>query len=261
MPMWSAKERTRTMTDAITETETGPAPLRIAAVGDLHVKEDQSAPIHELFADASKNADILVLAGDLTDHGHIREAEILAEELRTCSIPVVGVLGNHDYENDHAQEIKDILRRGGMRVLDGDSFELRGVGFVGVKGFAGGFGRRMLGPFGEPAIKAFVQESVNESLRLEHALHAMTSERIVVILHYSPVEGTLEGEVREIWPFLGSTRLAETIDRCKSKVKAVFHGHAHHGIYQAKTMIGIPVYNVAMPVEKPDGKSYGLITV
>lgn len=235
--------------------------LRIAAVADIHVKEGQTAPMRELFQEASREADVLVLAGDLTDHGRIREAEILAEDLRFCTIPVVGVLGNHDYEAGHADEIKEILRKGGMQVLDGDTFEVDGVGFVGVKGFGGGFGRRMLGSFGEPAIKAFVTESVNEAMSLENAAHTLNTDRIVVVLHYSPIEGTLEGEPREIWPFLGSTRLVETIDRFKAKVKAVFHGHAHYGTYQAQTLAGIPVFNVAMPVEKPGGKAYGLTTV
>lgn len=236
--------------------------MRVAAVGDLHMKEDQTQPLRELFADACRHADILVLCGDLTDHGRIKEAELLADQLRTCSIPVVGVLGNHDYDAGHHEEVISILRKsGGMHVLDGDTFELNGVGFVGVKGFGGGYGKRMLGSFGEPAIKAFVAESVNESMRLENALHSLTTDRIVVALHYSPIEGTLKGEFFEIWPFLGSTRLAETIDRFKSKVKAVFHGHAHHGIYQAETMVGVPVYNVAWPVFKPTGKPYGLVTV
>lgn len=245
----------------MTEETTNPPVLRIAAVGDTHVKEDQSTPLRELFTEASREADILVLAGDLTDHGRVREAEILADELRACSIPVVGVMGNHDYDTDQSDEIQAILRRAGMHLLDGDTFELNGVGFVGVKGFGGGFGRRMLGSFGEPAIKAFVAESVSEAMRLENALHTLTTDRIVVALHYSPIEGTLAGEPLEIWPFLGSTRLAETIDRFKSKVKAVFHGHAHHGTYQAQTMLGVPVYNVSMPLEKPSGKPYGLITV
>jgi uncharacterized protein len=243
----------------MTEPEASPEKIRIAAVGDLHVKDDQSVSMREIFADASRNADILVLAGDLTEHGRPREAEILAEELRSCSIPVIGVLGNHDVESGHADEIKSVLHRGGMHVLDGDIYELHGVGFVGVKGFGGGFGRRMLGAFGEPAIKAFVNESVNEALRLESAMHAMKNDRIVVVLHYSPISGTLEGEPPEIWPFLGSTRLADTIDRFE--VKAVLHGHAHYGTYQANTLTGIPVYNVSMPVAKPSGKAYGLIIV
>lgn len=244
-----------------TETETGSGSLRIAAVADIHVKEDQSAPMRDLFMDAARNADVLVLAGDLTDHGRLREAEILAEDLRYCPIPVVGVLGNHDYDAGQAQEVKDTLRRAGMHILDGDTFEVDGVGFVGVKGFGGGFGRRMLGAFGEPAIKAFVAESVNEAMLLENGAHTLSTDRIVVVMHYSPIEGTLVGEPPEIWPFLGSTRLVETIDRFKAKVKAVFHGHAHHGTYQAQTLAGIPVFNVAAPVEKPTGKAYGLVSV
>lgn len=233
--------------------------LRVAAIGDIHVKEDQISPLRDLFADISRNADALVLAGDLTDHGRVREAEILAEELRFCNVPVIGVLGNHDYESDHANEVKEILRKAGMHLLDGDAYELNNVGFVGVKGFAGGFGRRMLGAFGEPALKAFVAESVKEAMHLENALHTLNTDRIVVVLHYSPVSGTLEGEPQEIWPYLGSSRLAETIDRFN--VSVVFHGHAHHGTYKSQTLTGIPVYNVAMPMEKPTGKPYGLVTV
>ncbi len=246
-----------------TMSEPGPSPgngvLRIAAVGDLHVREDQSVPIREIFADASRHADILLLAGDLTDHGRVREAEILADELRSCSIPVVGVLGNHDYESERPDEIKDVLHRAGMQVLDGDTFELKNVGFAGVKGFGGGFGRRMLGPFGEPAIKAFVNEGVKEALLLENALHSLTTERLVVLMHYSPISATLVGEPQEIWPYMGSTRLADAIDRFN--VSAVFHGHAHYGTHHAATLAGIPVYNVAMPVKKPSGKPYALITV
>ena len=240
-------------------TESDSSTLRIAAVGDIHMKDEPVTSIRELFSESCRIADVLVLAGDLTDHGRLQEAEMLAEELRFCTIPVIGVMGNHDYENEHAPEIKAILRKAGMHLLDGDTFELNGVGFVGVKGFAGGFGRRMLGAFGEPAIKAFVAESVNEAMHLENALHTLNNDRIVVVLHYSPVAGTLEGEPLEIWPFLGSSRLAETIDRFN--ISAVIHGHAHHGAYQAHTPAGTPVYNVAIPVNKPSGKAYGLITV
>jgi uncharacterized protein len=255
LPMSGVRETGETMTESSEPSSV----LRVAAVGDIHVKEDQVGPLRELFAEASRHADALVLAGDLTDHGRVREAEILAEELRFCNVPVIGVLGNHDYETGHADDIKDILRKAGMHLLDGDTFELNGVGFVGVKGFAGGFGRRMLGAFGEPAIKAFVGESVNEAMLLENALHTLTTERIVVVLHYSPVSGTLEGEPEEIWPFLGSSRLAETIDRFN--VSFVVHGHAHHGTYKSQTLTGIPVYNVALPMEKPSGKPFGLITI
>lgn len=243
------------------ETEIAMETMRIAAIGDTHVKDEPTTSLRELFTEASRNADVLVLAGDLTDHGRIKEAEALAAEIRSCNIPVIGVLGNHDFDAGQSEEVQSILTKAGMHVLDGETFEHNGVGFVGVKGFGGGFGRRMLGAFGEPAIKAFVTESVNEAMRLENAMHTLTTDRIVVVLHYSPIEGTLDGEPKEIWPFLGSTRLVETIDRFKAKVKAVFHGHAHHGTYQANTLAGIPVFNVAMPVEKPTGKAYGLVTI
>ncbi len=236
-----------------------PETLRIAAIGDIHVKEDQTNPMRDIFAEATRHADVLVLAGDLTDHGRIREAEILAEDIRSCTIPVVGVLGNHDYESGHAEQVIDILKRSGMHILDGDTYELNGVGFAGSKGFAGGFGRRMLGAFGEPAIKAFVSESVNEAMHLENAMHTLTTDRIVVVLHYSPITGTLDGEPLEIWPFLGSSRLAETIDRFP--VSAVFHGHAHNGSYHAKTLAGVPVYNVALPLKKPSEKPFAIVTV
>jgi uncharacterized protein len=233
--------------------------LKIAAVGDLHVKSDSSGAHRELLGEISREADILVLAGDLTDLGMVREAEVLAEELRACSIPAVAVLGNHDYESGAVDEISAIIRQAGVHLLDGQSVEIDGVGFVGVKGFVGGFGRRMLGSFGEPAIKAMVAESVSEAMRLENAMRQVRSERSLVVLHYSPIQETVEGEPLEIFPFLGSSRLAETIDRFK--VSAVVHGHAHRGAYEGRTPGGAPVYNVAMHLEKPTGRPYALLEI
>jgi Icc-related predicted phosphoesterase len=233
--------------------------LKVAAIGDLHVKEDQSAPYRELFGEISRAADVLVLTGDLTDLGKPREAEILAEDLRACSIPVVGVLGNHDYECGHEDEIKAIIKGAGVHLLDGSSHEINGVGFVGVKGFAGGFGRRMLGAFGEAAIKTFVGETMNEAMRLENAMRTVRSRRAVVVLHYAPIPETIDGEPLEIFPFLGSSRLAETIDRFT--VSAVVHGHAHRGKYEGRTPAGAPVYNVAYHIEKPSGRPFALLEV
>jgi uncharacterized protein len=232
-------------------------PLRVAAVGDLHVREDMVRPFRDLFAQASDEADILVLAGDLTDFGKVREAEVVAEDIRACSIPMVGVLGNHDCDSGQLDEVSRILRQAGLHLLDGQSYEVGDAAFVGVKGFIGGFGRRMLGAFGEPAIKQFVAESVNEAMRLENAMRLVRHRRVLVVLHYAPVVGTLEGEPLEIFPFLGSSRLAETIDRFK--VSAVVHGHAHRGTYQGATPGGVPVYNVARVVPKPSGRPYALI--
>jgi Icc-related predicted phosphoesterase len=234
-------------------------PMRIAAMGDLHIREDGSASFRELFGEISREADVLVLAGDLTDLGKPKEAELLAQDLKACSIPVVGVLGNHDYECGCQEEVARILRDTGMRLLDGQSTEIDGVGFVGVKGFAGGFGRRMLGSFGEPAIKQFVTESMNETMRLENAMRTVRAKRSMVILHYAPITETIESEPLEIYPFLGSSRLAETIDRFQ--VSAIVHGHAHRGRYEGRTPGGQRVFNVARFIEKPNGKPYGIIEV
>jgi uncharacterized protein len=235
------------------------APLRIAAIGDVHVKEDQQAPLRELIAEVSREAQVLVLCGDLTDLGKPAEAHILAEDLRRCTIPVVAVLGNHDYESGHVEEVRAIVREAGVHLLDGDSCEIGGVGFVGVKGFVGGFGRRMLGSFGEPAIKQFVTETMNEAMRLENAMRRVKTGRAVVVLHYAPIPETVEGEPPEILAFLGCSRLAETIDRFK--VSAVVHGHAHRGVYEGRTPGGAPVYNVARQIEKPSGRPYALLEV
>lgn len=233
--------------------------LTFAAMGDLHVKDDDGTFWRELFAEISHRAEVLVLCGDLTDIGKPREAELLAEHLRVCSIPIVGVLGNHDHESGRAEEIAAILKRGGMHLLDGQSCEIAGVAFVGVKGFVGGFGRRMLASFGEALVKTFVAEAVSEATRLENAMRKVVGERAVVVLHYAPVLDTVEGEPCEILPFLGSSRLAETIDRFK--VNAVVHGHAHRGRYEGRTPGGAPVYNVAFPIAKPTGRPYALIKV
>jgi Icc-related predicted phosphoesterase len=235
------------------------APLRVAAMGDLHVREDNGDSYRDLFGEISRTADVLVLTGDLTDLGKPQEAELLAQDLKACSIPVVGVLGNHDYECGAPEEVARILRDAGMRVLDGQSCEIGGVGFVGVKGFAGGFGRRMLGSFGEPAIKQFVGEAMNETLRLENAMRQVRTKRSVVILHYAPIPDTIESEPLEIYPFLGSSRLGETIDRFK--VSAIVHGHAHRGKYEGRTPGGQPVYNVARHIEKPTGRPYAILEI
>jgi Icc-related predicted phosphoesterase len=233
--------------------------LTFAAIGDLHVNEDRTSFVRELFAEVSTKAELLVLCGDLTDIGKPREAEIMAENMRVCSIPVVGVLGNHDYESGQVEDVKTILKGAGMHLLNGQSYETNGVAFVGVKGFIGGFGRRMLASFGESSVKALVAEAISEAMRLENAMRTVASERAVVVLHYAPVLDTIEGEPPEIFPFLGSSRLSETIDRFK--VSAVVHGHAHHGRYEGRTPGGAPVYNVAGPIAKPTGRPYALIDV
>lgn len=228
-------------------------------MADLHVKEGDTFPYRELFAEIARVADVLVLAGDLTDLGKPAEAQILARDIRGCPIPVVGVLGNHDYESDQTDQVRDILRGSGLKLLDGQTCEIDGVGFTGVKGFGGGFGRHMLGAFGEPAIKQYVAEATGEAMRLENGLRALRTDRILVILHYAPVLDTITGEPHELLPFLGCSRLAETIDRFK--VDAVVHGHAHIGKYEGHTPGGVPVYNVAAYIAKPTGRPFGLIEI
>jgi Icc-related predicted phosphoesterase len=235
--------------------------LRVAAIGDLHVREDDVAPYREMFAEISANADVLLLCGDLTNFGRTGEAEILAEDIKSCSIPVLGVLGNHDYECGQPENVCSILHEAGMIVLDEQAHEIDGVGFAGVKGFLGGFGRGELAPFGEPIVKAFVDEVMHEARKLENQLRTLRTERSVAVLHYSPIEGTIEGEPPAIFQYLGSQRLCEPIDRF-DHVKAVVHGHAHHGTYEGRTPRGIPVYNVAQFVLRPKfGKPYIVLEV
>jgi Icc-related predicted phosphoesterase len=234
--------------------------LRVAAVGDIHVTANPDGKWRDLFAEISGNADVLCLCGDLTNTGGPGEAEALAELLRACSIPVLAVLGNHDHHCERCDEVERCLRAAGVKFLENEVHEIGGVGFAGVKGFPGGFDGRMLDPFGERAIKVFVQEAVDHALRLEHAIKMLDNQRIVVVLHYAPVAATVAGEPEAIFPFLGCSRLAETIDRFDA-VKLVLHGHAHHGAYEGRTRKGIPVFNVAAPVIKPDGKPYAVIEV
>jgi Icc-related predicted phosphoesterase len=221
--------------------------LRIAAVGDLHVSKTAQGRFQTLFGQINESADVLLLCGDFTDYGMPEEARILARDLNTAvKIPVIAVLGNHDFEAGHQTEITQILSDAGVRVLDGEVTEVQGVGFAGVKGFAGGFGRGALGPWGEATIKQFVQTAVDEALKLEAALARLRTQSRVAVLHYSPIRGTVEGEPVEIFPYLGSSRLEEPINRYR--VSAVFHGHAHRGTPEGRTSTGVPVYNVSMPL-------------
>src|SRR3954462_14260983 len=222
-----------------------PRTVRIAAVGDIHLGgKGLEAPLQILFGQVGEHADVLALCGDLTDRGDPEEARLMAKALATESVPSVVVLGNHDYECGKVPEVTRILSDAGVHVLDGDAHEVLGVGFAGVKGFAGGFGRRALGPWGEGLIKQFVREALDEALKLESALGQLRTERGVALLHYSPIAATVVGEPLEIYPYLGSSRLEEPLTRYP--VDVVFHGHAHHGSPEGKTLGDVPVYNVSM---------------
>lgn len=220
--------------------------VRIAALGDMHYSRTATAgSLQPLFAQITESADVLVLCGDLTDYGLAEEARTLTREITSAlKIPCVAVLGNHDYEAGQQDEIRKIVLDAGVIPLDGDTTEIHGIGFAGVKGFAGGFGRRALGPWGEEIIKKFVHECIDEALKLESALARLRNDRLIVALHYAPIQGTVEGEPPEIYPFLGCSRLEEPLTRFP--VSAVFHGHAHHGQPEGRTRTGTPVFNVCM---------------
>jgi Icc-related predicted phosphoesterase len=224
--------------------------VRITATADLHFGRHPVETYGPALAAATADADVLAICGDLTDHGRPDEAEgiakLLTQFVRVPRIPIVAVLGNHDYESGQEAAIRGILGDAGIRVLDGDAIEINGVGFAGVKGFCGGFGARALGSWGEALIKAFVQETVAEALKLETALARLRSVPRVALLHYAPVAATVEGEPLEIYPFLGSSRLEDPLNRYE--VAAVFHGHAHHGQPEGRTTNGAPVFNVSMPL-------------
>lgn len=221
-------------------------PVRVAAVADIHVREGTEREIRDLVLRIGEDADILILAGDLTGRGLSSEAEILADIIHTQRLPVVGVLGNHDYDADQVEDLTRILCAAGMHLLGNEPEEIMGVGFAGTKGFYGGFGSHVLAPFGEPLVKRFVHESIDEGLRLESGLHRLRVPHRVAVLHYSPIRETVQGEPEEIFPFLGSSRLEEPIDRFDAT--AAVHGHAHRGSPEGRTSRGVPVYNVAYPL-------------
>lgn len=218
----------------------------LAALGDVHYGRSSQGQLQPLFAQIAAEADILVLCGDLTDFGLPEEAALLAKDLAQAKVPTVGVLGNHDYEAGKQDDIRRVLQDAGVVILDGDTTEIHGVGFAGVKGFAGGFGRGTLGPWGEDTVKRFVHEAVGEALKLETALARLRTPQKIAILHYAPVRATVEGEPLEILPFLGTSRLEEPINRYE--IAAVFHGHAHNGQPYGVTTKNTPVYNVALPL-------------
>jgi len=236
-------------------------PFRLAAVADLHCRVDQRGKFREMVKAVNGEAEGLVLCGDLTDRGLTEEAATLAEELAQLRVPCAAVLGNHDWEAGQQRQICRLLREAKVSVLDGEYaiFDRR-LGVAGVKGFGSGFDKGTLQAFGEPVVKLFVREAVKEALKLESALGQIDTAHRVVILHYAPVAATCEGEPPEIHPFLGTSRLAMSVDAFGAQ--AVFHGHAHHGTLEGRTSAGVPVYNVAMPLlRRLLGRRYRLIDI
>jgi Icc-related predicted phosphoesterase len=220
--------------------------VRVGALADLHCTRTSQGQLQPLFAQLAQAADVLLLGGDLTDYGLPEEAHVLARELTGVRVPLVAVLGNHDFESGKQGEVAHILAEAGVKVLDGDACEIHGIGIAGVKGFAGGFGRGTLGSWGEEVVKLFVREAVQETLKLEAALARLRTAQRIALMHYAPIPETVEGEPREIYPFLGCGRLAEPLHRYS--VTAAFHGHAHRGAPEGRTASGIPVYNVSLPL-------------
>lgn len=238
------------------------AVVRIAAVGDIHCTTTSKGTLQPLFAQANEQADVLLLCGDLTDYGQTDEAHVLVSELATTTIPTLAVFGNHDYEAGQPEAVRQILTEAGVKLLDGEACEVAGIGFAGIKGFAGGFGSRMLQAWGEDIIKQFVHEAVEEALKLESALAKLNTPQRVAVLHYSPIQETVEGEPCDILPFLGSSRLEEPLNRFA--VAVAFHGHAHHGHLEGQTSSNIPVYNVSMPLLQkhfPDQPAFRLVEI
>jgi len=218
--------------------------MRIAATADLHFSAQTQGLLKEQLGRVRDDADVLVLAGDLTNFGRPQEMEPLVNVLVRLRIPTIAVLGNHDYESGQEAELMRMMTAEGIKVLDGTGYERDGVGFAGTKGFIGGFGRGVLTAFGEPEVKAFVKVSIDEAMKLERAMSQLRAAKRVVVLHYAPISATVAGEAQEIYPYLGSSRLAEVVDRHGAEL--VVHGHAHHGSPDGKTTAGIPVYNVAI---------------
>lgn len=251
------------MNGEITGMATAGETVRIAAMSDVHYGKGSAGALVSVFKQVTEQADVLVLCGDLTDYGLPEEVRLLAKDLTSSvKIPIVGVLGNHDYESGQEGELSKILSDAGVRMLDGDSVELHGIGFAGIRGFCGGFGRGALGAWGETIIKQFVHEALQESLKLESALARLRTEQKIAIIHYAPIRDTVEGEPLEIYPFLGSSRMEEPLGRYS--VTAVFHGHAHKGKPEGQTSTGIPVYNVALPLLQeayPDQPPFRILEV
>src|ERR1700694_3982717 len=218
--------------------------MRIAATADLNFSPERYAKLKDQLDRVRDEADVFVLAGDLTNYGQPSEMEPLLNVLVRLRLPTVAVLGNHDYESGKEEELKRMMVAEGIKVLDGSAYERDGVGFAGTKGFVGGFGRGVLTAFGEREVKDFVRASIDEALKLERGMSQLRANKRVVVLHYSPIAETVQGESPEIFPFMGTSRLAEVVDRHGADL--VVHGHPPHGKLDGKATAGVSVHNVAI---------------
>jgi Icc-related predicted phosphoesterase len=225
--------------------------LRIAATADIHVRVGDGERLRTFSQDVARDADVLVIGGDLTDLGRLEQAEVLLDALGACPIPVIATLGNHDHESGNAEEISRLIEESAIHLLDRSSVVIDGVGFSGVKGFCGGFDQTIANSFGENLFKAWVTEGILEAEALKNELRELETERRVAVLHYAPIRATVEGEPPEIHAFLGTSRLAHALDEGGANV--AFHGHAHRGPFKGKTPGGVPVFNVSVPVLEDEG--------
>jgi hypothetical protein len=228
--------------------------MRLAAVADIHLKQEDHAENVRRFSAVNELADALVIAGDFTNHGLPEEMRACLAVLEAIHIPIIGVLGNHDHESGHQDELTGMLRLAGVHLLDGQCQEVDGIGFAGTKGFAGGFAPYELMPFGEGGIKTFVEIAEREAIKLDYALAQLKTPIKVAVTHYAPIKETVVGEPEPIFPFLGSSRLARALDLHKPAL--ALHGHAHKGTFSATSSSGVRVCNVALHVLRDHGEQH-----
>ncbi|RZQ63881.1 metallophosphoesterase family protein [Amycolatopsis suaedae] len=235
--------------------------MRIAAIADIHLGEDSGGRLRPAFEELGECADVLLVAGDLTRHGSLAEAGVVARELTGLPVPVLAVLGNHDHHSDAGDEITALLEDHGVRVLEGDAVTVdvggRRLGVAGVKGFGGGFAGACASEFGEREMKDFVGHTAASADRLRGALKEVGDADVrVAMTHYAPIPETLAGEPEQIYPFLGSYLFGEVID--EAGVDLAVHGHAHFGSEKGNTPAGVPVRNVAQPIIRTAFATYVL---
>jgi Icc-related predicted phosphoesterase len=228
--------------------------MRLAAVADIHLSAENHERDVRQFSPVNDLADVLVIAGDFTNHGMPEEMRAVLGVLEHIRIPVVAVLGNHDHESGHQDELAGMLRIAGVHLLDGHCYEIDGIGFAGTKGFCGGFAPYELMPFGEQGIKTFVEIAEREAIKLDYGLAQTKAQKKVAITHYAPIKETIVGEPEPIFPFLGSSRLERALE-AHHPVLAL-HGHAHKGTFSAETKSGVRVCNVALPILRRRGEEH-----
>lgn len=228
--------------------------MRLAAVADIHLSADNHEANVRNFSRVNELADAMVIAGDLTNHGMPEEMRACLAVIEHIRIPIIAVLGNHDYESGHQDELAGMLRLAGVHLLDGNCFEIDQTGFAGTKGFCGGFAPYELMPFGEGGIKKFVEISEREAIKLDYGLAQLHTPRKIAITHYAPIKETIVGEPEPIFPFLGSSRLERVLERHRPFM--ALHGHAHKGTFSAETGSGVHVFNVALHILRERGEEH-----